>query len=272
MNVPTRPALWGLVARGEPFCMPGQGDQLVDAATLLTEACDRNVPLELHLVDALTSEPVARGRMLDLTDDRVFIEMPQTIGRAVRLRQTCEYVGYFELGDCLFCFRTTVLEIGCAVRLNRLKQANGVALARPDAVQLGQRRQAFRTSLASADPIQAWAHESQPGLDDQVEIKSRRSRARVIDASAGGVCLLVEQPGLKLTVFDQVFVSFDIPEDGRLLCFKAEVRQVRSIHEGRAFRIGLVFLPWPDQSQFNRMHEPLVRYLAGVQRAARRVA
>jgi c-di-GMP-binding flagellar brake protein YcgR len=243
-----------------------------DTSAILREACARNVPLELHRVDTLVHHPVARGRLLEMGDDRLYIEDPQTIGRSVSISAGSPYAAYFQLSESIFSFRTTVLETGCTVRLNDRKLAVGLAIARPGEVTPGQRRQAFRTSLATQAPIGAWVHEAPVGMHQQAPINARWFRARVVDASAGGLCLLAEQFVARLALYDELFVSFTTPGDGRLFCFRAELRHARAAHEGEAQRLGLMFLPWPDQPGFNRMIEPFARYLVGLERTSRRSA
>lgn len=245
-------------------------ESIVDESALLMQGCERNVPLELHRVDTIVTHPVARGRMLEMTDDRIFIENPQTIGRSVTIGVGNSYVAYFELGETILSFKTYVLESGCAVRLNDHKLSVGLAISRPQSVQPGQRRQAFRTSLATYDPIVASIHDAPIGMYEQAPTNARRFRARVIDGSAGGLCVLAEQLCARLNLYDEYFISFNLPAGGPLFCARTELRHVRPVRDGEAQRLGLMFLPWPDQARFNRSLEPFTRYLNSIQRNLRR--
>ncbi len=236
------------------------------------EACARNVPLELHRRTNRGALPTARGRMIDLDADRIYMETPQVIGRPFRIAPGQEYEAFFQVHDTIFTFSTTVLETDCATRLNHHKFVVGLAISKPEALKIGQRREHFRTSLACEQEISCTLHEAGPGDANQVPIEAKRFTGRLVDASGGGVGVILDGTIARFTLYDHLFLEFFLPGERQPFCALVEVRQARPTLNDTAVRLGLMFVAWPDQPTFTRTLMPLHHYLNKVQRLLRRSA
>lgn len=248
--------------------------QLPSGATesekLLKEACARNVPLELHLQTVRGIQPVARGRMLKVDEEYVVLETPQVIGRRVAVFPGQEYEAFFTINETLFTFRTKVVETGCSTKLNQLKYTDGLKLLRPQVVRTGQRREAFRTSLALLEDIPVWVHEASAAEPGLVPVHARRFRGRLVDASAGGVGVLLENTVTRFNIYDPLFIGFTLPGAPKPIAMLVEIRQSRFVLNDTAVRLGLMFLPWPDQVALTRLAAQLTLFLTEVQRSMRK--
>jgi c-di-GMP-binding flagellar brake protein YcgR len=233
----------------------------------LEAACARNVPLELHSVSQDRTIPAARARMIDLDDRHVYLEKPQIIGRNVRLSAGQRFAAYFSYNDVIFEFRCQVVETRAAVRLNRRKLVEGLVITRPSEVSPGQRRQFFRTTVAAREPIPARIQPAPDGERPEPDEHAPWLEARLVDASAGGFGLRVDDPNYsRFRVFHNYFVRFGVPESGREIVTLCELRQVRPIQDGAATRLGMLLLPWPTQARLNSQLQPLLAYLTKLQR------
>lgn len=238
----------------------------------LREACARNAPLELHRSTAKGTEPVARGRLLAIKDDRLYIEKPQAIGKDLDLGMGQEFRAFFIIGDLLLFFETFIVDPICVLKLNKEKIIHGVALAAPSRLQQGQRREFFRTSLACQAPISVRLHETNPAHPTHCPINARRFEGQIVDASGGGVGVVLEETPRRLRVNGHYFATFQLPDVDDELVFLVEARQLRPIRDETAVRIGFMFVPWPTPFDLTRKIEPLIRYLTVVQRNLKRSA
>ncbi|MCC7387156.1 MAG: hypothetical protein IT431_00155 [Phycisphaerales bacterium] len=130
----------------------------VTGAEMLTEACDRNVPVEVFRVTK-TGGPPARGRLLSLNDEGIVIERLQIIGEEFPHGVGTLFACYFRVGGELYSFQTKVTESRAAARLNGRLIVPALKLARPLKVTAGQRRNVFRVSVgarADAPKIDIW--------------------------------------------------------------------------------------------------------------------
>lgn len=242
---------------------------IVEHQDSLKEACARNVPLELHSVSYDRSVPAARARMIDLDDDFIYLEKPQIIGRNVRLHQAQLFEAFFNYNDVLFTFTTHVADPSTAVRLNQKKVVEGLILERPPQVKPGQRRQFYRTSLAAIpEPISALLQETDDEMDDLEPDDGRTwQAAAVVDASAGGFGVRIDDGNyLRYKIYHNYFLKMVLP-DGSEITVLCELRQVRSLLNGQATKLGLLLLPWPTQAKLNWHIQPLLSYLTQMQRS-----
>lgn len=241
----------------------------VDDQDPLEDACARNVPLELHSVSYDRAVPAARARMIDLDEDYIYLEKPQIIGRNVRLHKAQLFEAFFNYNDVLFTFKTHVAEPTTAVRLNRQKIVEGLVVERPPAIKPGQRRQYYRTSLASIpEPIHAMIQETGDVADDpQPDDRGAWQPAAIVDASAGGFGVRIDDGKYtRYKIYHNYFVRISLPDGRTEITVLCELRQVRSLLNGQATKLGMLLLPWPTQAKLNWHIQPLLSFLTQMQR------
>jgi len=246
---------------------------IADPAALLEGACARNTPLELFRRVGDASLPVARARMLDIDGELIYLEEPQTIGMDVRINAGDPLTAFFSRSEALLCFHTTVKSRSCPVRLNARKVVQGMTIRRPANVKPGQRREYFRTSLATQDPIPVRMHEASSQEPATCPIGALRYEGRLVDGSGSGLGVRIDGENCsKFKRFRLFFVTFCVPGTEHRLDTLCEVRQARPILDGHAVRIGMFIHPWPTQRHLTRQIQPFLRYLVEVQRRVRRSA
>jgi hypothetical protein len=239
---------------------------------VLERACARNVPVELHRRNSDGLQPVMRARLIALDDANLYLDSPQTIGLNACVEDDEQLVGYFDLGENMFTFDTTVVHALCNIRLNAEKTVPGLSVTRPAAVQTGQRRSFFRRCVAAERPIEVSVHVTDPSQPDSCPVDALRVAGTLVDASEGGFGVNIpHDPRRPVKLWDQIFVRFQLPgleTETELLC---EVRQIRALPRLGLVRLGLMALPWPDHRYLNLMTRPVAKYLVDLERKSRNV-
>lgn len=244
----------------------------VDVAALLREACDRNVPLELHHADFADPLPAARSRMLNLDPGHIYIEQPQIIGRSVLIRPGVRFGCYFELGEVLYRFQTEVSEVGRTMPLNASKTAVGVVLTRPKEIVPGTRRDADRVTLVNLRPIFVELTDAPTEPGGVVSEDGRSLRARLVDLSPGGACLIGDGDAMRLKIGERLLISFPIPNENATFSGMIEVRHSRRIMQDTAVRMGTMFVPWPNPETLQLSLAPVRRFLDNLRRLTGKAA
>ncbi len=250
------------------------GVSTLDPNTILFDACSRNLPLELHRRRGVESQPVARGRLISMDDETLYLEKPQIIGRELALSVGEVLDAFLPVGEEIYRFATTVGQI-CRLRLNMDKIVEGRRLAMPSVISPGQRRNFFRVSLAVVTPkIPVALIRADPNHDDACPLDPLRIEGTLVDASGGGfgVRLLNEPAVMRLRIFDYLFTEFEIPETALQVRARCEIRQVREIQSAGYHKLGLQLHAWPDQRAATRTMQPLLRWLNELQRRGTRAA
>lgn len=277
-------------------------ERLARAADLLREACDRNTPVCVVKPTQVGRVPMARGRLLRLSDDEIVLEEVRVPGMRVGFGCGDDLDAYFTLNQKLYHFRTRLLRSGEPTRLNRLKVILGMTIARPRAVEEGDRRKLFRVSvgaLAERATVELWrlrvpenpeddavgclADVEGDGAElppmafnpeglDLAEIDADAQRAAeysgwLSDGTEAGLGIRLEfvRPE-KFTMFEPVLVSVGLPGAKgrmRLLC---EVRSKREVNEDGT-RLGVVVIPEADEQAAHGKMLAMRAFLMGVQRS-----
>jgi len=242
---------------------------------ILRYACDRNVPIELHYVNASVSssrvEPdmlYAQTRMLGLDEQAIYLDSPQSIGKDVRLRVGRDVEAYFVVQNRIYTFRSQVTRLRCTVELNSVMKVVGMCLAMPNLIRSGQRREDHRISLASLPgPLTVDLHETSAEDPNLCPVDVRRFVGQAADLSRGGMAVIIaNEDRFLLRHGRKYFLSFALPEDGREMTFLAELRHMRDIHKDSAKRLGFQFLRWPDVVQMREKSSALGKFLARMER------
>jgi c-di-GMP-binding flagellar brake protein YcgR len=235
------------------------------------EAIDRNIPVELFRSEQLGRMPAARGRLISADATTVFIDEVQTIGRDVSLPAGQSLEAYFTIGEAIFHFSTAVIDPHCNVRLNQTKVVPGMSVKLPRRVDQGQRRNAFRVSLAMQ--TQAILTEIFPAPDGTMgkppEADATPERTgTLVDGSEFGLGLTIPPGrGAGTKRFEHVWVRITLPGEDEPITVLCEVRQVREINSGSSLKVGVLILPWPSPRELQHAMRPLQSLMREAQRA-----
>jgi len=244
-----------------------------DPDQLLRDACTRSAVVEFHCQEGRSAEPAARARMVGLTEDALFVDEPQIIGQDPDFKWGARYAAYFHDGDTMYTFLAIVEASKCKLKLNETKTVVGMKLARPHVIEVGQRRQFFRTSLALETPVPIRMHKTDRENPMRTPITALRCEALLLDGSGGGIGVRVDgKKAGQFKLYDHFFVSFELPTSPRPFLFLTELRQVREIRGGESVKLGLNILDWPDSRQVERNLQPFTQHLNEVQRSKLRAS
>lgn len=237
---------------------------------VLEHACARNVPVELHRRGSEGLHPVMKARLIATDQANLYLDSPQTIGLDAKLHDGEALVGYFDVGEEMYTFDTTVVHAHCRVRLNSEMTVPGLIVSRPARVTTGQRRSFFRRSVAGDSAISVVAHVTDPSHPDVCPINAQRLDGTLVDASEGGFGInIADDPSRPVKLWDQMFVRFTLPGSNVETLLLCQVRQVRHLPRVKQVRLGLMALPWPDHRYLNLTTRPLTKYLMDVERRSR---
>jgi len=245
---------------------------VADPAALLRTACERSCVLELHRQENHATTPAARARLLGFSKSgNLLLDRPQIIGRRVPLSSGQTVDAFFQIDDDLYTFSAAVVRMDVPVRLNDEKRVFGAEIEAPSVIKLGQRRAAFRTSLALQDPVPVRLHRTSAEDPHQTPVSAHRFSGVITDGSHTGLGVRIEgAPYTRFALYDHYFLSFTLPGESRETVLLVELRQTREIKSGEAAKLGFLILPWPTQRAADLATQPLQRFLMDVQRRTRR--
>ncbi len=241
---------------------------------IIQEACNRNIPLELHYVNTNMSaqryEPdvlYAQTRLLGVDDEKIYLDSPQSIGKVVHLRLGWKVHAFFTIQKNLYSFDSTVTDLRRMVVLNQEKTVVGMCLATPTRIRTGQRREDHRISLLGQQPIKVHIHETIKDNPNACPIGAKRFQAQGVNLSRGGIGVRMEGEERFLLRFGQwYFLSFSFPEDPDPFLFLVELRCIRDLEKSESRRFGFQFLRWPDPIRSREKQARLGRILAAMER------
>lgn len=239
---------------------------------LLRCACERSAVIELHRHDHGVVRPAARARLLGFSKSgNLLLDKPQVIGMGNPLHVRQSVDAYFQIDDELYTFATAITRLDVPVRLNAEKRTFGAEIATPEAIKRGQRRGAFRTSLALHDPLTVRLHRTDVEAPDRTPVNAHHFTGLMTDASDGGFGVRIDNvPYTRFSLYDLYFLAFRLPDDHEDAVALCELRQTREIRGGESAKLGFLVLPWPSQRHLNRISQPLQRYLMEIQRRTRK--
>lgn len=253
----------------------------------LARAVERNAPLSVVRCEHAGRAPFANGRLISMSDEHLEIEDLRIIGRDAHFARGNDLDAYFTVEGATYAFRTRVVDARVPVRLNQMMVVKGMTLARPRTVELGQRRNAFRVSLAAADTrvnAELWrlrdtaeeddmagAPKAQPSptaqeLNEAMSARQPNLTGWVADASDRGLGVLISGHGAaKLSVFEVIALRLMVPGAPEPVVFPAEVRQVREVRP-KTYKVGFTIAVWEMPREMQTSLRRLSDYLARVQR------
>ena len=240
-------------------------------AEIMQEAADRNVRVEFHRSTRVIVLPVASGRLIDIEEESLLLDDPQIIGRDTKLEKGSTYDCFFKLNEAMYRFSAPIEGTGELVQLNKRRTITGIRISYPSVLGSGQRRQTFRTSLATDVPIPIKVHTTCNTAPEATPIDAMHDTGVLVDASSSGLGIRIDRPlrAGEIGDWSKLFVGFKIPGEIEYTRLLTEIRQVRRVLDNRATRLGVMVLPWPTSGAVSRATAPLDRYLTQVQRRIR---
>jgi c-di-GMP-binding flagellar brake protein YcgR len=245
---------------------------------IIQEACDRNIPLELHYVNTNMSAQryesdvlYAQTRLLGVDDQKIYLDSPQSIGKIVHLRLGWKVHAFFTIQKTLYSFDSTVTDLRCMVVLNREKTVVGMCMATPAKIRAGQRREDHRISLLGQMLVKVHIHETIKDNPNACPIGAKRFQAQGVNISRGGMSVRMEGEERFLLRFGQwYFLSFTFPTEPDPFLFLVELRCIRDVEKSESRRFGFQFLRWPDPIRTREKQARLGRILATLERTSLR--
>jgi c-di-GMP-binding flagellar brake protein YcgR len=240
-----------------------------EVAVILTEACAQNLPLDLRVLDAKTSESYKSrflGLALDARPPVLTVEAPTSKGGVVPVRAGNTVQINFSYEDGSRSFRTQVLGRG-RFELNPKVTVPSLELAPPQTLSPGEKRNFYRVILSDI-PIELGV-----SVFAEKEGRARRIRARekaiLTDIGGGGLGFRIpEGKSLLLDPDKRLFLTFRLPREDeplRLLgriCFSIRRRELRE-----AF-FGVQFTDVDSELEYKRDIDRILRFVAEIQRQA----
>ncbi|MEE9294631.1 MAG: PilZ domain-containing protein [Phycisphaerae bacterium] len=250
----------------------GSPARLEQSAEILDAACARNLPLELHYRAAGDQIMVARTRILDMDDENIFLDRPQSSGGPFSPVRGQAVTADMRLNGRRLGFHAHVTRARCYVRLNDQTRVTGFSISRPTKVEEVQRREDFRLTVASINPIEVRLHEVTDADTTKCLLDAKRAEGSLVDISRGGVCVRVDaRQRREFHTQERYFIDFVLPENAGEIVMLTELRHMQQILNGDATRIGLHFLPWAPQFTKPQVQR-IARFCADLQRRIARRA
>jgi len=244
-----------------------------DVIDVLVSACERNAVIELHRRDNNESIPAARGRMLSLREDVLYIAEPQIIGRDARLSPGTAIDAFFLADDVMLHFTSEIISTTEMLRLNKDKRVRGYSIAAPTSIAPGQRRSYYRTLVLSEGVVHVTLHPVTSTDPIQCPIDATPVVGTLIDGSPLGFGVNVPNAGIKiLRLYETFFLSFTIPRVNIDITTLVELRQNREIDSIGARSLGLLTVPWPTLRKHNLAMQPVLHWFNEAQRRMLRSA
>ncbi|USN98723.1 MAG: hypothetical protein H6810_11240 [Phycisphaeraceae bacterium] len=269
---------------------------------ILQEACDRNTPICVVRPEQAGRVPMARGRLLKLSDDGLDIDKVQIPGREIRFHRGDKLEAFFSIGRTLYHFKTELLAASEPKRLNRRMVIMGMSITVPPRIEQGDRRTLFRVPLGGReervlvevwkpvvehdDDPAAWNEEEHDGEDSQQAMPSYAFNILnlhldqllgemdrlpdytgwVVDASEHGFGLRLEYvPPDRFRVFEPLVIRVTVPGEVGEIVHLCEIRARRAVGEDGT-RLGVVVIKEADQSASREKTARIRGFLNEVQR------
>ena len=239
----------------------------------LEAACARNAPVEVVRRELAGEAPLARGRMLNLTEDTLEVQRVQVVGRNMTFRNGNELDAYFDYSGTVYHFRTTIKSMSEMVQVNAKLVVPAMLIQRPTHVEAGQRRNTFRVSIGArveVPTVNLWnlGNGAEPGPEGEPPKEQPDFSGRLADASATGLGVLIENITYSRFKHDtRMLASIHFVETPNPLSFLCEVRQTRAVRGGDSTRLGLLITgTFGDKREQQNKQRVLSDYVQKVQR------
>jgi c-di-GMP-binding flagellar brake protein YcgR len=209
-----------------------------------------------------------RSRLLHLDAQGLRIDMPAgpqgtaTIPRGESLEVT------FRSGTETLQFVTSVLAV-TTHRFNDDVEVSALLLAEPKALEIVQRREAYRVSLVDQDPVDVtiWPVEMDRNNPHAKPRVCGELHGQLFDVSSGGVCVLTKDDTLvQEAAGRQLWIRFALPGEKDPLTFIVEYRHHRVISASGMHTHGLRFVEYAKPSEQRLVTEKIAQFVTIRQR------
>jgi len=233
---------------------------------LVSAACSRRLPAELHFIDRDGIVITARVRVLDQTADEIITDRPQylddegpiPVGRGITV--------HIIMDATRVQFDSVIMDQNRTVRVTPHQTLPGIALRKPLTVSESQRRTQLRISTVGYEPISVDMAAPHCEFPDACDITFQRISGWLLDLSGGGLSMVVDHRVLRAGQRgDRFFTTFALPGVEGEFNLLASVRHARPIREGESLRVAIGFCPW-NGKQFTRDQHRLSRFIADHER------
>ncbi len=212
---------------------------------LIGKACARNVPAELHFEDAIGELITGRVRLLEMADGLVLADRPMILDDDGAIPDGSTVTVHFTLNGSRYQFESILEESGLSVLLNAHQRVSGISLRQPFVLTDSQRRCNLRVSVLGYDPISIMLVEPHPEITDACPIDAHIIAGWIVDVSAGGASVLLQQDALPRGKSGQHFyLNFMLPAVEHEFSMLGVVRNFHRVESSESMRLGIKFRPW----------------------------
>lgn len=233
---------------------------------MIDRACARDTPARLHFTDNSDEDHIARIRLIKLEDNEIYADAPLSADPKTSLSKRQPVIVHTRIEGSRYAFRTRVERVFTKVDLNAHKRITAITLALPNNITQQQRRQCFRVSVAGHADIHVAFCATVPGQPDCCPINAEQFRGRMVNISAGGLCVIVPMSQRRrFGAGERLFVEFALPEIDEPFQLSVEVRRTKKVHEDTDTLLGLRFktdLAWPARP----LIQQITRFIANEER------
>lgn len=238
---------------------------------LVSDACGRNLQVEVHRQRMSGDLVIFRGRCLVEKDGAIGLEMKRVDTDRDFLNAGNVVTVYIAKGEDVYSFMAEVLKVNERIALNAETQTNGIWIKRLGEVSFRQRRNAYRTQVAGSQDIAVSVHGRHKDFPDAAPIRARHFTGKLAEGSATGLGVVLSGDAHKhVSHGTTLYASFHPPEEEDPFVFLGEVRHRRTLHDGAHTRVGLKLIEWPDRARFGRMVSRFEKWVTEVERDRRR--
>ncbi len=218
----------------------------------LQQACQRRSVAEIELEPQEGGLQLGRTRLIAWTDQALYIDRPNHDGIPLEIAPGTLTTLHFITGGERFSFRSRIIE-DCNAPLGDGHSIPGFSLELPDQIYRDERRNDFRSSLASCAEV----------ISTLVALDAADTfQARIMNISAGGLAVIaVDLNGHKLARGNQYGINFELPGIKRTFEFQTELRHLRNL-SGSGYVLGLKFLPASDAAQMRHAIRQISQFVS----------
>lgn len=167
--------------------MPAHRSRTSDWRRCLEQVYERNGALEIAVARSSEGDEdesrhlVWRVRLVNITEQEIFVEQPTTLSQVIHLEPGIELVAILAIGQNRWMFSTTNLGV-TSYQLNDHKTISVLRLVMPESVERCQRRNYYRMETASLNlpEVEIW-----PLLDPKSVLLAERASQLKFEADEG---------------------------------------------------------------------------------------
>jgi len=238
--------------------------------TLIANACARNLPVEVALVERQTPYPL-KSRFLRGSEvsqgEPIFIEAPTLFGSAVVIYPNEDVRVLMMVSGERYGFQSRVRR-RTRIRLGKGVDVSSLELTYPARLLKLQRRRFYRAKIPALQPVTVHCitrHPEARGTKPKDRAELLEFDTIALDISSGGMGLKLPKRHGKLgKPGARIALQFTVDEmDVRLM---AEIRYARPLPGSQDLFLGMQFIDWEDTLAGRRAINWISRYVVRRQR------